>query len=144
MKLEKFGDLILKETEPQMVLFNLYDDWLNSISSYTAFSRLILVLRALHVNYEKARMILKPSKTIITQPNHIWPSLKDDEWVKVEVELKNLILNDFAKKNNVNVSALTQMEIKDIILGMEFSPPSLAKEQIKEIEKQAIEGQAAT
>jgi len=36
------------------------------------------------------------------------------------------------------------MEIKDIILGMEFSPPSLAKEQIKEIEKQAIEGQAAT
>ena len=62
----------------------------------------------------------------------------------MEVELKNLILNDFAKKNNVNVSALTQMEIKDIILGMEFSPPSLAKEQIKEIEKQAIEGQAAT
>jgi len=37
--------------------------------------------------------------------------------VKVEVELKNLILNDYAKKNNVNVQALTQMEIKDIILG---------------------------
>ena len=28
MKVEKFGDLILKATEPQMVLFNLYDDWL--------------------------------------------------------------------------------------------------------------------
>lgn len=35
LKVEKFGDLILKATEPQMVLFNLYDDWLKSISSYT-------------------------------------------------------------------------------------------------------------
>ena len=38
MKIEKFGDLILKATQPEMVLFNLYDDWLKSISSYTAFS----------------------------------------------------------------------------------------------------------
>ena len=35
MQVEKLGDLILKATEPQMVLFNLYDDWLKSISSYT-------------------------------------------------------------------------------------------------------------
>ena len=40
MKIEKFGDLILKATQPEMVLFNLYDDWLKSISSYTAFSGL--------------------------------------------------------------------------------------------------------
>ena len=40
LKVEKFGDLILKATEPQMVLFNIYDDWLKTISSYTAFSRL--------------------------------------------------------------------------------------------------------
>ena len=32
---------------------------------------------------------------------------KEHEWVKVEVELKNLILNDYSKKNNVSVSALT-------------------------------------
>mmetsp|Transcript_24256 Transcript_24256/g.36837 ORF Transcript_24256/g.36837 Transcript_24256/m.36837 type:complete len:91 (-) Transcript_24256:1030-1302(-) len=90
-----------------MVLFNLFDDWLKSISSYTAFSRLILILRALHVNNEKARIILKPDKTTVTKPNHIWPSLSDDEWVKVEVELKNLILTDYAKKNNVNVASLS-------------------------------------
>ena len=53
MQVEKFGDLILKATEPQMVLFNIYDDWLKTISSYTAFSRLILILRALHVNVDK-------------------------------------------------------------------------------------------
>lgn len=83
LKIEKFGDLILKATEPQMVLFNIYDDWLKSISSYTAFSRLILILRALHVNNEKAKMLLKPDKTIITEPHHIWPSLNDDQWMKV-------------------------------------------------------------
>jgi len=75
-----------------MVLFNLFDNWLKSVSSFTAFSRLILILRALHVSNEKSRIILKPNKSVITQPNHVWPTLSDDEWVKVEVELKNLIL----------------------------------------------------
>ena len=85
LKIEKFGDLILKATEPQMVLFNIYDDWLKTISSYTAFSRLILILRALHVNVDKARMILKPDKTIITEPHHVWPSLTDEQWIKVQI-----------------------------------------------------------
>ncbi|KAF8135958.1 PRP8 domain IV core-domain-containing protein [Mycena galopus ATCC 62051] len=58
MKMEKFGDLILRATQPQMVLFSLYNDWLKSISSYTAFSWLILLLRGLHVNNEKAKIIL--------------------------------------------------------------------------------------
>lgn len=139
LKIEKFGDLILKATEPQMVLFNLYDDWLKSVSSFTAFSRLIMIFRALHVNHEKTRMILKRDKNIITQPNHVWPSLTDEDWVKAEVEMKNLILSDYAKKNNVNVQSLTQMEIRDIILGMEMSAPSLQKETIADIEKQAKE-----
>jgi pre-mRNA-processing factor 8 len=83
IKLEKFGDLILKATEPQMVLFNIYDDWLKTVSSYTAFSRLILILRALHVNPEKARMLLRPDKSVITQPHHVWPTLSDEQWIKV-------------------------------------------------------------
>jgi pre-mRNA-processing factor 8 len=70
-------------TEPQMVLFNIYDDWLKTISSYTAFSRLILILRALHVNPDKARSLLRPDKSIITQPHHVWPSLTDEQWIKV-------------------------------------------------------------
>ena len=86
-----------------MVLFNLYDDWLRTVSSYTAFSRVILILRALHVNPEKARMILRPDKSITTQPHHVWPTLTDEQWVKVEIALKDLILADYAKKNNVNV-----------------------------------------
>lgn len=139
LKVEKFGDLILKATEPQMVLFNLYDDWLKTISSYTAFSRLILILRALHVNTERTKVVLKPDKTTITEPHHIWPSLTDDEWIKVEVQLKDLILADYGKKNNVNVASLTQSEIRDIILGMEISAPSAQRQQIAEIEKQTKE-----
>lgn len=139
LKVEKFGDLILKATEPQMVLFNLYDDWLKSISSYTAFSRLILILRSLHVNNERTKVILKPDKTTITEPHHIWPSLTDEEWIKVEVALKDLILADYGKKNNVNVASLTQSEIRDIILGMEISAPSAQRQQIAEIEKQTKE-----
>ena len=90
-----------------MILFNLFDDWLNNVSSFTAFSRLILILRALHVNNDKSRIVLKPNKQVITKSNHIWPTLTDEDWVKVEVELKNLILNDYSKKNKINTSSLT-------------------------------------
>ncbi|ETO20865.1 hypothetical protein RFI_16345, partial [Reticulomyxa filosa] len=133
--IEKFGDLILKATEPQMCLFNLYDEWLKSISSYTAFSRLILIFRALHVNPDKTKMILKPNRSVITQSHHIWPSLTDEEWINVEIQLKDLILNDYAKKNNVNVQSLTQSEIRDIILGAEIQPPSQNEAAIEEIDK---------
>ncbi|KAJ8312022.1 LOW QUALITY PROTEIN: hypothetical protein KUTeg_009395 [Tegillarca granosa] len=139
LKVEKFGDLILKATEPQMVLFNLYDDWLKTISSYTAFSRLILILRALHVNNDRTKVILKPDKTTVTEAHHIWPTLSDEEWMKIEMQLKDLILADYGKKNNVNVASLTQSEIRDIILGMEISAPSAQRQQIAEIEKQTKE-----
>ncbi|EMC99892.1 hypothetical protein BAUCODRAFT_63676 [Baudoinia panamericana UAMH 10762] len=139
MKVEKLGDMILRATEPQMVLFNLYDEWLKSISSYTAFSRLILILRALHVNQDKTKLLLRPDKSVITQEHHIWPTLSDDDWVKVEVQLRDLILNDYGKKNNVNTSSLTNSEIRDIILGMEISAPSMQRQQAAEIEKQQQE-----
>lgn len=56
-------------------------------------------------------MILKPDKTTITEPHHIWPTLTDDEWIKVELALKDMILADYGKKNNVNVASLTQSEV---------------------------------
>lgn len=144
MKVEKLGDMILRATEPQMVLFNLYDEWLKSISSYTAFSRLVLILRALHVNQDKTKLILRPDKTVITQDHHIWPSLSDEDWIKIETQLRDLILNDYGKKNNVNVSSLTSSEVRDIILGMEISAPSMQRQQAAEIEKQQQEQQQLT
>lgn len=132
MKLEKFGDLILRATQPEMVLFNLYDDWLKSISSYTAFSRLILILRALHVNTERTKVLLKPTKTTVTLPHHVWPSLTDSEWINCEVALKDLILADYSKRNGINATSLTQSEIRDIILGMEIAPPDIQRQELEE------------
>ena len=51
---------------------------------------------------------------------------------------------DYSKKNNVNVGALTQSEIRDIILGAEITPPSMQRQQIAEIEKQAAAGTQQT
>lgn len=124
-------------------------------------------------------MILRPDRSIVTEPHHVWPSLTDEQWIKVlcsactpelppvhytsptlklfmicmnlhqnplphsslwspqvEIALKDLILADYAKKNNVNVGALTQSEIRDIILGAEITPPSQQRQQIADIEKQ--------
>ncbi|KIW09573.1 pre-mRNA-processing-splicing factor 8, variant [Verruconis gallopava] len=141
MKVEKLGDMILRATEPKMILYNLYDEWLKTISSYTAFSRLILILRALHVNIDKTKLLLRPSKDVITQEHHIWPTLDDQGWMKVEAELRDLILNDYGKKNNVNTSSLTSSEVRDIILGMEISAPSMQRQQAAEIEKQQEQAQ---
>lgn len=66
--------------------------------------------------------------SILTTPFR--PTLSDDEWIKVEVSLKDLILADYGKKNNVNVASLTQSEIRDIILGMEISAPSAQRQQV--------------
>ncbi len=79
----------------------------------------------MNVNPERTKVILTPEVGVVTQAHHIWPTLTDDQWVKVEVELKNLILADYAKKNNVNVASLTQSEIKDIILGMDVAPVNI-------------------
>ena len=144
MKVEKLGDMILRATEPKMILCNLYDEWPKTISSYTAFSRLILILRALHVNQDKTKLLLRPDKTVITQEHHIWPTLSDEDWIKVEVQLRDLILNDYGRKNNVNTSSLTSSEVRDIILGMEISAPSMQRQQAAEIEKQQQEQQQLT
>mmetsp|Transcript_33855 Transcript_33855/g.69829 ORF Transcript_33855/g.69829 Transcript_33855/m.69829 type:complete len:294 (-) Transcript_33855:192-1073(-) len=123
LTIEKFRDVILKATEPEVVLFNLYDNWLKSISSFTAFSRMVLILGALHIDLDRTQGILQPDKTV-APPHQVWPSLSDAEWIQVEVRLKDLILADYCKKNNVKVASLTQSEIRDIILGIQITPPS--------------------
>lgn len=40
-------------------------------------------------------MILKPDRNTITAAHHIWPTLTDEEWIKVEIQMKDLILADY-------------------------------------------------
>ena len=56
-----------------------------------------------------------------------------------EVALKDLILADYGKKNNVAFSSLTQSEIRDIILGAEIAPVSEQRQEVAEIEAQKKE-----
>ncbi|KAK8792464.1 hypothetical protein WA588_004960, partial [Blastocystis sp. NMH] len=135
-KVEKIADHVLKATGPSNDLFNLYDDWLETISSYTAFSRLILILRAMGTNPVQTNAILRPTVNTITQPNHIWPSFTPEQWVEVEHQLTDLVLSYYSKQNNVSVTSLTQSEIRDIILGMPIAAPSQQRQQIAEIESQ--------
>ncbi|CAH8315673.1 unnamed protein product [Eruca vesicaria subsp. sativa] len=125
LKVEKLGDVVSKATESEMVLFNIYDDWLENISAFTAFTRLVLILRALDVDKDKAKMLLKPDESVVTEAHHVWPTLSDDEWMKVEVALRDVIVSDYAEKKNVKASDLTQAEIRDIILGADITSPSL-------------------
>ncbi|KAF9994526.1 pre-mRNA-splicing factor 8, partial [Modicella reniformis] len=91
---------------------------LKTISSYTAFSRQILILRALHFNNNK-------------------PSLTDEEWLSLDTTLDGLIFGAYGKTNNIKVALMTQSEIRDIILSMKTSAPSLPCRRISEIEKRA-------
>lgn len=58
LKVEKFGDLILKATEPQMVLFNLYDDWLKTISSYTVRTCVVCILLCHRYTNQKPMLLV--------------------------------------------------------------------------------------
>lgn len=44
--------------------------------------------------------------------------------------------HSFLKHTHTHTQALTQSEIRDIILGAEITPPSQQRQQIAEIEKQ--------
>ncbi|CCF58376.1 hypothetical protein KAFR_0E02230 [Kazachstania africana CBS 2517] len=134
MSIDKLSDVVLKATEPQMVLFNIYDDWLEKISSYTAFSRLILLLRGLKTDEEKAKMILLGDPTITIKSNHLWPSFTEEQWISIETQMRDLILSEYGKKYNVNISALTQTEIKDLILGQNIKAPSVKRQKMAELE----------
>ncbi|CAH6720476.1 pre-mRNA-splicing factor 8 [[Candida] jaroonii] len=135
LKNDKLANIVVKANEPQMILFNFYDDWLEKISSFTAFSRILLILRAMGISQDKTNLILRPDASIITQEHHIWPSFTDDQWIDVEAQLRDLILNDYATKYNVSIQSLTQSEIRDLVLGQDIAAPSAQRQQIAEMEE---------
>ncbi|KAK6202977.1 NUC071 domain-containing protein [Scheffersomyces amazonensis] len=139
MKIDKLADIVLRANEPQMVLFNLYDDWLREISAYTAFSRVILLLRALGINQELTNSILKPDSSVVTQAHHIWPTFTTDQWIDVESQLRDMILSDYSKRHNVNIQSLTQSEIRDLILGQDIRAPSVKRQELSEIDNGTAE-----
>ena len=70
---------------------------------------------------------MKEASKVNKESNFVWPKIDLDSWLKVEIELRNLILADFANRCNVNISSLISSEIQDIILGMETAEETIAK-----------------
>ena len=60
---------------------------------------------------DKVKQISCLDRSVVTEPHHVWPTLTNEQWTKVEDVLKDVILADYRKKNNVNISSLTQSEI---------------------------------
>ncbi|XBW36857.1 hypothetical protein QEN19_002436 [Hanseniaspora menglaensis] len=135
LAIEKLANAVNTATEPKMVLFNIFDDWLETISPYTAFSRLILLLRGLKSNEEKAKLILSKDQDISIKRDHLWPSFSEDQWIDVEADFRDLILEEFGNKYHVNVKALTQTEIKDLILGQNIKAPSVKRQKLVELQE---------
>ncbi|KAG7817278.1 hypothetical protein KL928_004013 [Ogataea angusta] len=134
LKIDKLLDLVNMAKEPQMVLFNIYDDWMKTCSSFTAFNRLVVIMRGLEINKERTKLILRPDSSIETKPHHLWPSLSEEQWRHVETQLADLILSDYASKYNVDINSLTDTEIRDIILGQDIRAPSAKQQTVADIE----------
>jgi pre-mRNA-processing factor 8 len=47
----------------------------------------------------------------------------------------NISVQDFGKRNSVNIASLTVSEVRDIILGQEIAAPSVQRQQMAELEK---------
>ncbi len=118
MKIEKLENLVSKALSSQLVLFNIYDDWLGTFSPSAAFYRLILILRALTDNFNRAKTILYSSETV-TAPNHLWPTLTAEEWTTVETNLKTLVLENYCEQNLMSIRTLSENQIGMILYGVD-------------------------
>lgn len=131
MKIPKIADEVIHSPEPKMVLWNLYDDWLEKIGSPSlCFNRLMLIMRALLVSKNEAWEILRPSASVVIEPDHLWPTYAPEDWMKIDIKLKDLIVADYCRKNSVPANALTSTEIRDIIYGIQIAPPSEERQQL--------------
>jgi pre-mRNA-processing factor 8 len=109
LRVPKLSDIVLKADGNCSFSVNAYDNWLETISSYTAFSRLHLILRALQVAPEAAEALLR-SENI--PPNMLWPQWSDEKWIEIEKALKIAILDVLAPGRT---SSLSPAEVRDMI-----------------------------
>ncbi|GIQ91428.1 pre-mRNA-processing-splicing factor 8, partial [Kipferlia bialata] len=86
--IDVIGEEVLQATKPVLYEHNLYDDWLTYVAPHTAFSRLMLILRALMIAPDRAKAIIRPTADIPTKPQHVWPTLDEEQWIVAENALK--------------------------------------------------------
>lgn len=134
LRIKKFRKIITESFSCANLIFNLYDNWLAKISAYTSFSRLILILRGIEVDFFKVREIFMNSFDSIIS-DFFWPTFDENKWIKVEIKLKNLILEIFSKKNFFLNKNFSQNEIREIILIGNFSSKKFVLSEDINLEK---------
>nr|UXY88006.1 splicing factor Prp8 [Cryptomonas curvata] len=118
IKLKKIKKLIDYSFSNNLFIFNLYDNWLESISSFTAFSRLLLILKAIKINYKEVKIIFNQFKIPFKENNdRLWPEITDKQWVKLEIALKDIIVDNYCYRKKINPKSLSQQDVRLIILG---------------------------
>lgn len=135
LQLSSFRHLVEEADLPQPGIqgqhtFNIYDDWLKLSQPNTAFSRMSLLLRGLHVNPEPVKMILK-QKSVGSEPaeGYIWPKLDPSDWIEVENAVSDIIIEEYSTVNGISRNSLTSSEIRDIILGQAITKATDDRQQ---------------
>jgi len=128
LKIKKINEIVLKAQSSKLVIINLYDDWLKTISSYTAFSRLIIILKAMYINYKKVIQNLNIIYDGDNDTRYFWNKFDTEDWVSFENVMIKMITKDYFIRNNIRNIELTKSELNDILFGIDIS---LKHKQIK-------------
>nr|UXY88510.1 splicing factor Prp8 [Cryptomonas curvata] len=122
IKLTRIKKMFDNSIYNNLLIFNVYDDWLESISSFTAFSRLLLILKALKINFEEVQTIFNQFRQSDKENNnYFWPNISDRKWVKLEIILKDIIVDNYCYRKKLNPNNLSQNDIRLIILGFSLN-----------------------
>ncbi|KAF7684116.1 Pre-mRNA-splicing factor 8 like protein [Astathelohania contejeani] len=95
--------------EEEITKVELYKEWNKYISPYTCFCRLMLILRAMTVDRNEVKNLFGDCE--------LWPDFDDEEWIDIELRLRDIVINNYCLIHKLNPKLLTQSEIRDIIFG---------------------------
>lgn len=92
----------------------LYEGW-GETSRFTNFCRLLLVMQGLEADEDRVKGlgICK-----------VWPDLVDSEWIRKEIELKDIVVGKYCDAHGMDSSSLSQSEVRDIVFGFKVSSGS--------------------
>lgn len=80
-----------------MFKLNLYDNWMDTVSNYTCFCRLILILKCLSISYSKTIKLVK------AKSSSVWRLYSLEQWPDIEYNMRNLILEDFKSRTKIDL-----------------------------------------
>jgi pre-mRNA-processing factor 8 len=89
-------------------IINLYKNWFGT-TSFTNFCRLVLLIQAYEINSE------------YFFDKKAWSVYSDSEWISIEKECKDIIINDYCGKKVINKHKLLTTDIRDIVFGFDVN-----------------------